>query len=137
MTPASGFNGEAASEMDCGIPKRAVPRVMISELRTRSSTGTRMGEGAGGAVRAAASAGDWILLPAIQLTTANRTTKNRESASLYFLSSLPSANCPIFSIVVLNPLSSWRIRAFKFSDFQKSFAKNFFIIHLQDSMLLY
>src|ERR1044071_662365 len=91
MTPASVFKGEGEREMDCGNPKRAVPRVMISEVRTRSSTGTRMGEGVGGAVRAAASAGDWILLPTTQLPTASRTTATRESASLYFLSSLPLA----------------------------------------------
>jgi hypothetical protein len=92
MTPAFDFKGEGASEMDCGNPKRAVPRVMTSEVSTRSSTGTRIGEGEGGAVRAAASAGDWILLPAIQLTTASSTTRMRESASLYFLSSPSAAN---------------------------------------------
>src|SRR5215216_7020521 len=58
------------------------------DVRTRCSTGTRMGDGVGGAVRAAASAGDWILLPAVQLAAASSITKTNANASFCFLSSL-------------------------------------------------
>ena len=53
IIPTLGFNVEGAIEMDWGKPKRAVPRVTMSEVRTRSSTGTRIGDACGGAVRAA------------------------------------------------------------------------------------
>ena len=58
ITPASGFKRDGTIEIDWGKPKRAVPRVTMSDVSKRSSTGTRIGDGAGGAVRAAASAGD-------------------------------------------------------------------------------
>jgi hypothetical protein len=49
----------------------------MSDVRTRSSTGTSIGEAFGGAVRAATSAGDFILEPATQLAPAVRTTSAR------------------------------------------------------------
>jgi hypothetical protein len=49
----------------------------MSDVRTRSSTGTRIGEATGGAVRAATSAGDLIVDPATQLAPAVTTTRTR------------------------------------------------------------
>jgi hypothetical protein len=49
----------------------------MSDVSTRSSIGTRIGDAVGGAVRAATSAGDLMLEPAIQLTTAESTTSAR------------------------------------------------------------
>ena len=74
-------------EMDCGSPKRAVPRVTISDVNTRSSTGTRIGDGVGGAVRAAASDGDMILEAAIHPMAADRTIspRTRKSVKIRFL----------------------------------------------------
>ena len=57
-------------EIGCGKPKRALPRVTMLDPNTRFSTGTRIGDGAGGAVRAAASAGDSMREPATQATIA-------------------------------------------------------------------
>ena len=70
INPALAFKPEGAIESGWGSPKRAVPRVTMLELSTRSSTGTRIGEGVGGAVRAATSAGDSIREPASQPPTA-------------------------------------------------------------------
>jgi hypothetical protein len=58
ITPRSGFKADGTIEIDWGKLKRAVPRVTMSDVSVRSSTGTRIGDGSGGAVRAAASAGD-------------------------------------------------------------------------------
>jgi hypothetical protein len=58
ITPALGFKADGTIEIDCGNPNRAVPRVTTAERSTRFSTGTRIGDGVGGAVRAAISAGD-------------------------------------------------------------------------------
>src|SRR5215813_14449987 len=66
INPTLPLTAEGAIEIGCGNPKRAVPRVTTSELSTRDSTGTRIGDGSGGAVRAAISAGDCILEPANQ-----------------------------------------------------------------------
>ncbi|ESQ14495.1 MAG: hypothetical protein N838_11385 [Thiohalocapsa sp. PB-PSB1] len=74
ISPGPGFRLDGAMETGWGKPKRAVPRVMISVLSTRSSIGTKIGDGSGGAVRAAASAGDSIRLPANQPRTAMHTT---------------------------------------------------------------
>jgi hypothetical protein len=41
---------------------------------TRSTTGTRIGEAAGGAVRAATSAGEWIWTAAAQVASEETTT---------------------------------------------------------------
>src|SRR5262245_9144482 len=71
------LTADGASEIGCGSPKRTVPRVTTSELNTRDSTGTRIGDGLGGAVRAATSAGDWILAPAYQAPNAMPPTKPR------------------------------------------------------------
>ena len=57
-TPTSFFNADVASEICCGEPKRAVPRVTMSVDSTRSSAGTRIGEAIGAAVRAAISPGE-------------------------------------------------------------------------------
>src|SRR5258706_16374428 len=66
ISPTLPLTVEGAIEIGCGNPKRAVPRVTTSELNTRDSTGTRIGDGSCGAVRAATSAGDCILEPAYQ-----------------------------------------------------------------------
>ena len=58
----------------CGKPKRAVPRVTTLEPSTRFSTGTRIGDGTGGAVRAAASAGDSMRDPATKARAAAAAT---------------------------------------------------------------
>jgi hypothetical protein len=58
ITLALGFKAEGTIVIDRGNPNRAVPRVTMAELNTRFSTGTRIGDGVGGAVRAAISAGD-------------------------------------------------------------------------------
>ena len=70
-----------------GKPNRAVPRVTISDVSTRSSTGTRIGDGEGGAVRAATSAGDLIVNPATQLPAAvtATTTRTRAIVEMRFL----------------------------------------------------
>src|SRR5215510_2396658 len=70
ISPAPPLTVEGAIETGCGRPKRTVPRVTTSELNTRDSTGTRIGDGSGGAVRAAISAGDWIREPAYQAPSA-------------------------------------------------------------------
>ena len=70
IKPACGFEVDGAMEMGCGKPNRAVPRVTTLEPSTRFSTGTKMGEGTGGAVRAAASAGDSMREPATDATIA-------------------------------------------------------------------
>jgi hypothetical protein len=77
ITAAFGFKSDGAIETGWGSPNRTVPRVMTSELRTRSSTGTRMGDGVGGAVRAAISAGDSIREPANQAPAAAAATTAR------------------------------------------------------------
>src|ERR671919_822572 len=86
ITPALGFKAEGTITIGCGDPKRAVPRVMTSELNTRRSTGTRIGDGVGGAVRAATSAGDSIREPATQPPTAaaaiSARTQNRTAIGL-------------------------------------------------------
>jgi hypothetical protein len=58
ITPVFGFKADGAIDRGWGKPNRAVPRVTMSDDRTRFSTGTRIGDGCGGAVRAATSAGD-------------------------------------------------------------------------------
>src|ERR1700716_2611957 len=63
-TPGAAFSVDGTIEIGCGRPKRTVPRVTTSALSTRCSTGTRMGDGDGAAVRAAASAGASIRDPA-------------------------------------------------------------------------
>ena len=63
IRPGLAFSADGDSEIFCGRPKRPVPRVTTVELSTRASTGTRIGDGAGGAVRAAASAGDSMREP--------------------------------------------------------------------------
>src|SRR5215510_1447613 len=77
ISPAPPLTVEGAMEIGCGRPKRTVPRVTTSELSTRDSTGTRIGDGSGGAVRAAISAGDWILEPVYQAPSAMPPTKPR------------------------------------------------------------
>src|SRR5262247_499632 len=76
-SPTLPLTVEGAIEIGCGNPKRAVPRVTTSELSTRDSTGTRIGDGSGGAVRAAISAGDWILEPAYQAPSAKPQARPR------------------------------------------------------------
>jgi hypothetical protein len=76
------FKADGTRETDCGNPYRAVPRVTMSEVSTRSSTGTRIGEGVGGAVRAAASAGDMILEAATQPMPADSTISPRTTKSI-------------------------------------------------------
>src|SRR5262245_4451336 len=77
ISPAPPLTVEGAIEIGCGSPKRTVPRVTTSELSTRDSTGTRIGDGSGGAVRAAISAGDWILEPAYQAPSAKPQARPR------------------------------------------------------------
>ena len=67
---ACGLSAEGAIDTGCGSPNRAVPRVTTLAPSTRRSTGTNIGEGAGGAVRAAASAGDSMREPAAQAINA-------------------------------------------------------------------
>jgi hypothetical protein len=90
-SPALGLRAEGARERIFGRPKRAVPRVTMVELSTRSSTGTRIAEGVGAAVRAATSAGDWTndaaRNPDITATATSATTPNR--TMLRFLSKGP------------------------------------------------
>lgn len=81
ITLAACLSDDGVSEIGWGDPNRAVPLVTISAVNTRSSTGTKIGEGVGGAVRAAASAGDWMVDPAIQLTAATSTTTARTEKS--------------------------------------------------------
>ena len=57
---ASVFSADGVSASCCGDPKRAVPRVTTSVESTRCSAGTRIGDGSGGAVREAISAGERI-----------------------------------------------------------------------------
>src|SRR5882672_2429001 len=66
ISPMPPLTVEGAIEIGCGSPKRTVPRVTTSELNTRDSTGTRIADASGAAVRAAISAGDWILEPMYQ-----------------------------------------------------------------------
>ena len=68
------FKADGASEIGCGKPNRAVPRVTTLVLSTRSSTGTRIGDAVGGAVRAAISAGDSMRDPADQPPIATTAT---------------------------------------------------------------
>src|SRR4051794_8747775 len=77
ISPTAPLTVEGAIEIGCGRPKRTVPRVTTSELSTRDSTGTRIGDGSGGAVRAAISAGDWILEPMYQAPSAMPPTTPR------------------------------------------------------------
>src|SRR5262245_34529231 len=77
ISPTPPLTVEGAIVIGCGSPKRTVPRVTTSRLSTRDSTGTRIGDGSGGAVRAAISAGDWILEPAYQAPSAMPPTKPR------------------------------------------------------------
>src|SRR6266436_5224911 len=70
ISPMPPLTVEGAIEIGCGSPKRTVPRVTTSELNTRDSTGTRIADGSGAAVRAATSAGDWILEPMYQAPSA-------------------------------------------------------------------
>jgi hypothetical protein len=72
-------------------------------VRTRSSMGTRIGEGVGGAVRAAASAGDWIRLPTNQLATARSVTKISEITRI---PTLPNLNLAVDGPVIL---SGWLV----------------------------
>ena len=60
---APGLRADGATDTGCGRPNRAVPRVTMLAPSTRFSTGTRMADGTGGAVRAAASAGDSMREP--------------------------------------------------------------------------
>ena len=48
ISPTPPLTVEGAIEIGCGSPKRTVPRVTTSELSTRDSTGTRIGDGSGG-----------------------------------------------------------------------------------------
>ena len=77
ISPAPPLTVDGAIEIGCGSPKRTVPRVTTSELSTRDSTGTRIGDGFGDALRNAISAGDWILEPAYQAPTAMPPTSPR------------------------------------------------------------
>src|SRR6266536_810066 len=70
ISPTPPLTVEGAIEIGCGSPKRTVPRVTTSELSRRDSTGTRIADGSGAAVRAAISAGDWILEPMYQAPSA-------------------------------------------------------------------
>ena len=45
INPAAAFKEDGAIEIGCGNPNRAVPRVTRTERSTRSSTGTRIGDG--------------------------------------------------------------------------------------------
>ena len=51
-----------------------MPRVTTLVESTRWTTGTRIGDGAGGAVRAATSAGEWIWIAAAQVTSEDTRT---------------------------------------------------------------
>src|SRR5215475_12668522 len=75
IKPTLPLTAEGTMDTGCGRPKRTVPRVTTSELSTRDSTGTRIGDGSGGAVRAAISAGDWILEPTYQAPIAMPPTR--------------------------------------------------------------
>jgi hypothetical protein len=77
ISPTAPLTVEGAIEIGCGSPKRTVPRVTTSELNTRDSTGTRIGDASGAAVRAAISAGDWILEPMYQAPSAMPPTTPR------------------------------------------------------------
>src|SRR3981081_4833206 len=77
ISPTPPLTVEGAIEIGCGNPNRTVPRVTTSELNTRDSTGTRIGDGSGAAVRAAISAGDWILEPMYQAPSAMPPTTPR------------------------------------------------------------
>ena len=77
ISPTPPLTVEGAIEIGCGSPKRTVPRVTTSELSTRDSTGTRIADASGAAVRAAISAGDWILEPMYQAPSAMPPTTPR------------------------------------------------------------
>jgi len=77
INPAFAFKADGTIEIGWGNPNRAVPRVTMLELSTRSSTGTRIGDGVGGAARAATSAGDSIRKLATQPPTARRAANPR------------------------------------------------------------
>src|SRR3954453_896436 len=90
---------------------------MISLLRTRFSTGTRIGDGVGGAVRAAASAGDSIRSPATQApaATAAMSSKRPQSATIRFVVidvSSYDAACILAGVVRGLPLKSAKHRKF-------------------------
>ena len=82
IRPAAGFKVDGTIDTGSGRPKRPVPRVTTLEPSTRFSTGTRIGDGAGGAVRAAASAGDSMRDPAAQASAAAAATAARTPASI-------------------------------------------------------
>ena len=68
------LRGEGVTPSARGEPKCAVPRVTTLVDSTRSTTGTRIGEAAGGAVRAATSAGEWIWTAAAQVASEETAT---------------------------------------------------------------
>ena len=69
-----GLSAEVGKDTTWGAPKRTVPRTTTSDDKTRSSTGTAINDGSGGAVRDAISAGERICLPANQPTPEATTT---------------------------------------------------------------
>jgi hypothetical protein len=96
INPGFAFRPDGAIEIRCGNPNRAVPRVTMLELSTRSSTGTRIGDGVGGAVRAATSAGDWINLAARKPPATAAATSARTQTKTIFLC-LFTADTPRFA----------------------------------------
>jgi hypothetical protein len=74
MIPGDALSALGTVVSLCGEPKRAVPRVTTSDEIVRISAGTRTADAAGGAVRAAISAGDRIREAATHPPTDDRTT---------------------------------------------------------------
>jgi hypothetical protein len=83
IRPAAGFRVDGAIDTGCGKPKRAVPRVTMLDPSTRFSTGTRIGDGTGGAVRAAASAGDSMRDPATNARAAAAATASNTADNIW------------------------------------------------------